>query len=504
MSLKISRPVDLLDFDALSVFEAFDEGVIITDDSGRIVFYNATQAQIDDMKVSDVIGKKVTEVYNLDESSSKIMRCLRSGRPIMGEIFFYRTRQGKLANTIHSVFPLHKNGRMVGVICFVKDYLLLERTITTTSRPNPHEVNDLGNYTRYRFTDIVGTDNSFLNIVKLARLAADSPSSIMLQGETGTGKEMFAQSIHNYSSRRVKRFVGINCAAIPENLLEGLLFGTAKGAFTGAVDKPGLFEQAHHSTLLLDEVDSMPLSLQAKILRVLQERYIRRVGGAVEIPVDIKIVSTVCSDPHRAIEEGKLRMDLYHRLAVVFIQIPPLRSLKGALEVLTRHFIYKYNLVLKKNVTGITREVMELFSSYPWPGNIRELEHVIEGAMNVIGAEDRIEVRHLPSHFISDTIGNEQAFRPEPVELPGRKIITDIPDIGIPARYETRPEKTSTRSAGKKSLQASQQEHEIQMITEALHQSGWNVAKAGRRLGVSRQLLYYKIRKHGIKVKTEE
>lgn len=504
MSVDTSGSLNLVDFDALSVFEAFDEGVIITDDAGRIEFYNETQARIDDMKASDAIGKRVTEVYNLDDSSSMIMRCLHSGRPIKGEIFFYRTRQGKLANTIHSVFPLSKHGRVVGAICFAKDYLFLERAISTASPANRRETNDLGNGTRYRFNDIVGTDGSFLNIVELARLAADSPSSIMVQGETGTGKEMFAQSIHNDSSRRTKRFVGINCAAIPENLLEGLLFGTAKGAFTGAAEKPGLFELAHQSTLLLDEVDSMPLSLQAKLLRVLQERYVRRVGGAVETPVDIKIVSTVCSDPRRAIEEGKLRMDLYHRLAVVFIQVPPLRSLRGAIEVLTRHFINKYNVVLKKSVTGVTKDVMELFSKYPWPGNIRELEHVIEGALNIIGREDTIEIRHLPGHFISDTMGGERKFPTVPADPSARKIVDHEPVAGIQAHYEALTTRTNLRKAGKKNLRVMQQESEIQMITEALQQSSWNIAKAGRRLGISRQLLYYKLRKHGIKVEVEE
>ncbi|MBF0530744.1 MAG: sigma 54-interacting transcriptional regulator [Deltaproteobacteria bacterium] len=495
MDSEMARSMNLAEVGMLSILEAFDEGVIITDEVGRVVFYNKSQTLIDDLEPEYVMGKKVTEIYNLDENSSMIMRCLNEGRPIKGEIFFYYTCRGKLANTIHSVFPLLINGQIMGVICFVKDYKFLERTIKSATRPDHRENQDLGNGTHYLFTDIVGTDRSFLDAVKLARLAADSPSPIMLLGETGTGKEMFAQSIHNASSRRGKRFIGINCAAIPENLLEGLLFGTAKGAFTGAVDKKGFFEQAHQSTLLLDEVDSMPLTLQAKLLRVLQERRVRKVGGADEIPIDVKILSSVSSDPHRAIEDGKLRMDLYHRLAVVFVQIPPLRSLKGGIEALTKHFINKFNMMLGKNIVGVTPEVMDFFLSYPWPGNIRELEHIIEGAINIIEQEDRIDIRHLPRHFFWHKIEKTHEKNYETTDL------TVSPKVRMwPSKEELdKPKKQDSSNQDERLLQKFQHESERRMIQEALVEAAGNIARAARRLGLSRQLLSYKLKRHGLK-----
>jgi arginine utilization regulatory protein len=303
---------------------------------------------------------------------------------------------------------------------------------------------------------------------------------------------MFAQSIHNYGPHQSNRFIGINCAAIPENLLEGLLFGTSKGAFTGAVNKPGLFEQAQRGTLFLDEVDSMPLNLQAKLLRFIQERKIRRVGGSTDIKIDVKIISSVSNDPQRAMQEGQIRMDLFYRLAVVFIPIPPLRELKKGVENLTRHFIYKYNIVLGKNVIGVSENVIDIFRRYAWPGNVRELEHLIEGTLNLIEAEDIIRMQHLPRHFLTPelTILTEEAtgaeadvvIAPESPSVAGTGLRTHTPD----------------RSGEPESLLRLQKIREQEMIKMALVESGGNVSQAARRLSVSRQLLHYKMKKYGL------
>ncbi len=318
----------------------------------------------------------------------------------------------------------------------------------------------------------------------------------MLYGETGTGKEMFAQSIHNHGPRHASRFIGINCAAIPENLLEGLLFGTSKGAFTGAVNKSGIFEQAHGGTLLLDEVDSMPLNLQAKLLRFLQERKIRRVGGSTDIKIDVKIISSVSNNPQQALQDGQIRMDLFYRLAVVFIPIPPLRELINGVETLTRHFVYKYNLVLGKSVIGVSENVLEIFRRYQWPGNVRELEHLIEGTMNVIEAEDIIRVHNLPRHFlppeftllteeISSPAANNQADAERTSEFSGAqngKSATDESQI----------------KAVPESLLGLQKTREKELINLALMESAGNVSQAARKLSISRQLLHYKMKKYSL------
>jgi arginine utilization regulatory protein len=301
----------------------------------------------------------------------------------------------------------------------------------------------------------------------------------MLSGETGTDKEVFAQSIHNYSRRGAKNFVAINCAAIPENLLEGLLFGTTRGAFTGAVTRQGIFEQAHGGTLFLDELNAMPINLQAKLLRVLQERRLRRVGSTEEIAIDLKIISSVNVDPHTAIEGGQLRNDLYYRLGVVFIAIPPLRQRPEDIDLLTRHFIHLNNRKLNKLVSGISNEVMDLFRRYQWPGNVRELEHVVEGTMNVLGGENRIEHHHLPIHF----------FHPDFGDLSGAELPTAVcAPYAVPG---------SEAPAG--NLLGRQKHQEREVIAEHLAAAGGNVAAAARRLGISRQLLHYKLKKYGLK-----
>jgi arginine utilization regulatory protein len=481
----IAAELDALDF--LPVFDNFDEGVIITDTTGRILFYNETQAGIDGLRPGNVIGKSIPEIYQLDWNESMICRCLETDAPIIGRLFFYRTHKGKLANTIHSVFPLHVKDALAGAICFVKNYNLLEKVMSGFSTPSSNIHPELANGTRFQFTDIVGADKSFLHALNMARLAAESGSPVMLFGETGSGKEMFAQSIHNYGPRKDNAFVAINCAAIPDTLLEGLLFGTAKGAYTGAVDKKGLFEQADSGTLYLDEINSMPVNLQSKLLRALQEKKIRRVGASVEVPIDVKIISSVNIPAHKAIREQQLRMDLFYRLAVVYIPIPPLREQPKGIETLTRHFIYKNNLALQKQVHGVSEPVMQFFRSYHWPGNVRELEHLIEGAMNIIGPDETLRIAHLPPHLLLDRIPDEgPPLAVLPVEPP------------TPETAATSAEAAAPPEGASGGLRERRAGAEYKMIDEALTASRGNVSQAARRLNVSRQLVHYKMRAYGL------
>lgn len=486
---------DLRSLDFLPILDQFDEGVIITDTDGRILFYNEVQAEIDGLRPANVMGKHIADIYQMEWRHSMIYQCLEAKAPIIGRLFFYRTYKGKLANTIHTVFPLRDSGVLIGAICFVKNYNLLEKILTGASAVSSSPPPEKKNGTRYQFTDLVGEDENFLHAVGTARLAAESSSPVMLFGETGSGKEVFAQSIHNCSHRKASPFVGVNCAAIPDSLLEGVLFGTAKGAFTGAEDKTGLFEQAHGGTLYLDELNAMPFHLQAKLLRVLQEKKVRRVGAADEIAVSLKIISSVNIPAHKAIRERQLRMDLYYRLAVVYIAIPPLREQPMGIESLTRHFIHKNNLTLGKTVNSVSEPMMQFFRSYHWPGNIRELEHIIEGAMNAIGPDTTLRTAHLPPHFLLHQVRDDAPPRAIlPASYPASKS-----DSASDPSVQGTTAASDGRSGEPMNLRQQRQGQECRLIDAALTHAGGNVSAAAKQLKVSRQLVHYKMRKYGLK-----
>ena len=456
--------------DYLSIFDDFSDGVIVTNAKGVIVYYNRAISRIDELNHDDVISRKITDVYDLDNSTSIIMQCLTKQKSIIDEPIYYRTRMGKFANTIHNVMPIFSKNKLVGAICFVRDYHALADTIASMPLPGKDQQFDSASIT---FERIIGQDSAFVDAINSARMAASTPSPVMLFGETGTGKELFARAIHNHSSRSAKKYTPVNCAAIPENLLEGILFGTSKGAFTGSVDKAGLFERTNRGTIFLDEVNSMPVGLQSKILRSVQENRVRRVGALKEIEIDLKIISSVNKDPHIAIADGTLRSDLFYRLGVVFIHIVPLRERMEDLGLLVKHFIEKHNAMLYKNVKRISDEVMELFKIYNWPGNVRELEHVIEGAMNIVGTDEVIRIKHLQTHF-SNWSAKAKPARPK-------------------RRHDdVFSEDRNTNLIKKKS------EHEENIIKNVLFENKGNITKTARSLGISRQLLYYKIKKFNI------
>jgi arginine utilization regulatory protein len=487
----------------LPILDDFHQGVVICEKEGRIVYFNKIQAQIDDLDLESVHKKTVKEVYRVDEGSSPTMKCIQTGKSVKGKACFYRTHLGKIVNSVHNVFPIFRNGGLTGTISFLWEYNSLSQDDKKAFQiGNQKNLNPLGphgernsskargNGTRFSFDSIIGKDPEFLKSVNFARMASDSPSPVMLFGETGCGKELFAQSIHNNSQRRVHKYLAINCAAIPENLLEGILFGTSKGAFTGAIDKPGLFENADGGTLLLDEINSMPIGLQAKLLRVLQEKKVRRVGSLNEIEIDLKIISTTNEDPETACLEGRLRRDLLYRLGVVFIRIPPLRDRKNDFESLICHFLNKFNTALNKKINSISKGVMDLFHGYHWPGNVRELEHVIEGSMNMMGENETICIEHLSVH-----IGNI----PSPAVPAQQAPLTDLQRPGkgrINYVFPRKPNATNDRP--KKNLAEIQIQNEIDIIKKALKESRGNAAKAARNLGTSPQLLHHKIKKHKI------
>ncbi len=448
----------------INYLDLLDEGVLIANMEGVIVYYNPALSRLDELPPKTVLGKHLVDAYDLKSLESPTLNCIETRGPVINNTTLYKTINGKAVNASQSAFPLIQNNKMKGCICFVRIYpqirsgLVHGRPFLETDIPIPPEAS--------RFQDIITHNPQFLHTLEVLMHASQTPSPIMLCGETGTGKELVAKAIHNNCPSR-KRFIAVNCSAIPENLLEAMLFGTAKGAFTGAVDKPGLFEEANGGTLLLDEIDSMPLGLQAKILRVLQDFHIRRVGGSHEIQLDIKIISTVHHLPEALFEKELLRQDLYYRLAVVFEEIIPLRQRKNDIALLCRFFIEKMNAKLGRTIKRPSSQLMQFLKTYGWPGNVRELEHILEGAMNRARPDETLlETRHLPRIFKRNI---SMAAALSPGAGPALKLYQD-------------------------------QEEEL-IIRRRLEQSGGNAAEAARQVGISRQSLAYKMKKHHILLK---
>lgn len=320
---------------------------------------------------------------------------------------------------------------------------------------------------RYEFANIIGNSGPMQEVFSLIRKVVNADSTILIYGESGTGKELIAQAIHTNSRRRDKPFIKLNCVAIPESLLESELFGHEKGAFTGAIDKkPGKFELANGGTIFLDEIGDMTLATQAKILRVLQEREFERVGGTKTIKVDVRVIAATNKDLSQAIQGKEFREDLYYRLNVVSIQLPPLRERKEDIPLLVEHFLAKYNAKFGKTVKGVTKEVMERLYSYSWPGNVRELENAIERAV-IMAHNDLITPDLLSIQF--------QGLEEVPVSI-----------------------------SSAQSLRETILALEKKMLLQALKEAQGVQARAAKILGLSERSLWHLVKKHRLKTESIE
>jgi DNA-binding NtrC family response regulator len=318
---------------------------------------------------------------------------------------------------------------------------------------------------------IVGDSDEMRRIARLVRKVAQGKATVLLQGESGTGKEVVAHAIHRQSPRSEKPFTVINCAAIPEDLLESELFGFEEGAFTGAKRrKKGLLEVADEGTLFLDEIGEMAPKMQAKILRVLETRMLRRVGGTSDVKVDVRFIAASNRDLKEAVKQGTFREDLYYRLGVVVIDLPPLRERIQDLELFVAAFIDEFNRSMGRRMSGVSSEALELMRRYPWPGNIRELRNVIERAM-VLCDGDEIQSAHLPAE-LSDAYGS-----PDGVARSGSP--PDLPPGGV-------------------ELEDVVDDVERHYIEQALERTGGNQTEAAELLGISRDQLRYRMEKYGL------
>ena len=325
---------------------------------------------------------------------------------------------------------------------------------------------------------LVGESPAMRHLHEVVAKVADSPSTVLITGESGTGKELVARELHAGSSRRDRPLIKVNCAAIPKDLVESELFGYEKGAFTGAVgSKPGRFELADGGTLFLDEIGEIPVEMQVKLLRALQESEFERVGGIKTLHVDVRLIAATNRDLKALIAEGKFREDLYYRLAVVPIALPPLRDRREDVPLLVHHFIEKYNRRLGKKVSGIEDEALQLLLGYAWPGNIRELENLME--RSVLFADGaRIEASALP-----DALREKGPVAPTPIAAVG-----PLGAIAAPSG-----------ASMKEIVRLAQAELEKELIGRALEETGGNVTRAAKRLQISRKSLQVKMKELGLR-----
>jgi arginine utilization regulatory protein len=445
------------------VLDDIEIGIHVVNADGKTIIYNKKMMEIESMEMEDVLEKNLLDVFSFTQNGySTLLEALQKGSSIQNAKQTYYNNKGKEITTINNTFPITDNGIQIGAVEIARDVTKYERLL----RENLFKT---GN-TKFTFESIIGSSDQIQEVIAASKRATRTNSSILIIGETGTGKELFAQSIHNGSNRMSKPFISQNCAALPDSLIEGILFGTKKGAFTGAIERPGLFEQADGGTLLLDEINSMNPSLQAKLLRVLQEKTFRRIGDTKDREADVRIIATINEDPIDAIAVGRLRKDLFYRLSVVSIFIPPLKERKQDIEGLVQFFIDKYNHLFGMNVKSVSDEARSMLLEYEWPGNVRELEHIIEGAMNLMEHEEVLTYSFLPIQF-----RNKPQFQSE------RKLRID--------------EFLVQQGRNIKPLEKFMEEAETSYLRKVLKHNNFNVTKAALALGMSRQNLQYRIKK---------
>lgn len=460
--------------DMEAVLDILDEGIQVVNCHGIIVYCNEAAADLDSLKKEEVIGSHILDIYpSLTKETSTLLEALKTGRAIYHYQQDFLNYKGSKITTINSTIPLNKNGVMVGALELSRNITqvreLSERLVDLQEKmyaPKVDTQKSIKGTARYSFDDIIGESPEIESLKHKAMKAATTNSSVIVYGNTGTGKELIVQAIHNASGRRENPFIAQNCAAIPTTLLESILFGTVKGSFTGADHRPGLFELANNGTLFLDEINSMPMELQAKLLRVLEEKSIRRVGDIKTIEIDVRIIAAMNIDPFQAVQEKKLREDLFYRLNVVSLRLPDLMERKKDFFVLLAYFMDKFNRKLNKKVLGVSEEALCFLENHPWPGNVRELENIIEGTMNVMDGQ-WIRVEDLP-HYLQKRKKNK------------KELLAEIPED---ASF---------------SLKKLMGDMEKQVIEKVYNRTGRNITKTAERLSMPRQTLQYRLSKLGI------
>jgi len=433
-----------------SIIDFAYEGIITVDRKSIVDTFNPQAAKIFKKETYKIIGKNINNIFpefNFPEIT-KIGKRVEGKLWIVGDI-----------KIVANIIPIIINGETVRIVVTFQKVSQIQKT----EQKIREKLYLKGNVAENTFDDIIGQSKIFRNLKEEAKNYAQIDSPVLLYGETGTGKELFAQAIHNYSPRKNKPFIAFNCAAIPESLLESELFGYVRGAFTGAKKegKVGLFEQAHEGTVFLDEIGEISQNIQARLLRVLQEHKVRRLGDDKVIPINVRIIASTNKKLIQLVKENKFRDDLYYRINVLNLEISPLRERKGDIALLVNFFIKKYGYKFKKIVEGISEEGIQILENYDWPGNIRELENVIE----------RLVVRTKKSFIMTNLV---------------KEIMKLQYKGGILNNYQKKDNINY-------SLNSNLEDIEKTIIKRVIQEERGNKAAAARRLGISRATLWRRL-----------
>lgn len=442
-----------------AVIEATNDAISVADEHGDTIIVNPAYTRITGLPKEAVLNKPVT--VDIAEGESMHMQVLRTGTAVRN----VRMKVGPARReVIVNVAPIYVDGKIrgsVGIIHDISEIIALTDELAQAKKL-------LRQLTaRYTWDDILGSSPSLELAKEQARRAAETPATVLLRGESGTGKELFAHAIHNASSRRKGQFVRVNCAAISENLLESELFGYEEGAFTGAIKggKKGLFEEADGGTIFLDEIGEVSLSIQAKLLRVIQEKEIIRVGGTKSLKVDVRVIAATNADLEQKIRSKTFREDLYYRLNVIPIQIPPLRDRREDIRALAGKIIYRLNQDFGREVQKLSEAAVEDLTAYDWPGNVRELENLLGRAMIAMRPQETvIDLQHLP--------------------------LAPCEKISIPASAASGPLQPLAQAVAAAERAA---------LQRALLATDGSRTKAAGLLGISMRSMFYKLEKYGLK-----
>ncbi|MBO9129727.1 sigma-54-dependent Fis family transcriptional regulator [Bacillus sp. 165] len=443
-----------------AIIQSSEEAISVVDEQGRGILINSAYSKLTGLTEADIIGKPATA--DIAEGESMHMRVLKTRRPVRG--IPMKVGQKK-RDVIVNVAPVIVDGVLKGSVGVIRDVSEIQK-LTNELHQARQIIRTLE--AKYSFEDIIGTSDGMNLAIEQAKLGAKTPATVLLRGESGTGKELFAHAIHNGSNRKYNKFIRVNCAAISESLLESELFGYEEGAFSGAKrgGKRGFFEEANNGSIFLDEIGELSANTQAKLLRVLQENEIVRVGGTKPVPVNVRIIAATHVNLEKAILKGEFREDLYYRLNKIPIYIPALRQRKEDIVAIADRLIQKINQDYGRNVEGLTEAAVRHLQSYNWPGNVRELENILGRAIIFMNYyESYIDVEHLPEFSIG--IKQEQA----------RGLIQLSEDHD-------------------KSLEELVTEFEGRVIQEYLSRNQGNKTKTAKALGVSLRNLYYKLEKY--------